>query len=65
MPLRERNSFVRRQLLQPGWVNKVNAAMEMILSRFQSGATFNNSRFKSFKPLKTNYLAGELTSGSS
>jgi hypothetical protein len=27
MPFRERNSFVLRQLLQPGWVNSRNRAL--------------------------------------
>jgi hypothetical protein len=34
MPFFERNSFVLRQLLQPGWVNRINlsATLSMILS---------------------------------
>jgi hypothetical protein len=29
MPFFERNSFVLRQLLQPGWVNNTNAAISL------------------------------------
>jgi hypothetical protein len=34
MPFFERNSFVLRQLLQPGWVNRINlsATLSMIES---------------------------------
>jgi hypothetical protein len=32
MPFFERNSFARRQLLQPGWVNKMNGSETLSIS---------------------------------
>jgi hypothetical protein len=32
MPFFERNSFARRQLLQPGWVNKINESETLSIS---------------------------------